>query len=80
MQHNKIRSLNSTEIDSVSGGDFVFAGVSVTGVAAGLELAAAGGALAAAGAFGWAIGSGFNATYEHFSGNSLGSDIYEWMN
>jgi len=51
------------EVESVSGSDFVVGGVAVTDVAAGLEVAAAGGALAAAFSAGYVAGTWLNNTF-----------------
>lgn len=80
MQVSQIRELTMDEVNSVTGGDFVLGGVAVTGVAAGLEVAAAGTAVAAAFGAGWAVGSAFNSTWKFFSGHSLGVDIYNFFN
>ncbi len=74
-----MRTLSVAEIDQVSGGvdSIKVAGISVTGIDAGLALRNAMGALGTSFAVGYGVGTLANASYTAISGQSLGTDIYQ---
>ena len=77
-----MRMLSQAEIDQVSGGidSINVGGVSITGIAAGLALRDAMGATGVAFAAGYGAGTLANSAYTSVSGQSLGTDLYQWSN
>jgi hypothetical protein len=77
-----MRALSLAEIDQVSGGidSITIGGVSITGIEAGLALRNVLGATGVAFAVGYEAGMVLNAGYTAVSGQSLGTDIYQWSN
>ena len=77
-----MRTLSNEEIDQVGGGvdSINIGGVSLTGIEAGLALRNVMGATGVAFAAGYGTGTLINSTYTAISGNSLGTDIYQWSN
>ncbi len=73
-----MRTLMDDEIDQVGGGldEITIAGITVTGIGAGLALQNVGGAVAVSFGVGYGIGSAVNAGYTAVSGNTLGTDLY----
>jgi hypothetical protein len=77
-----MRALSLAEIDQVSGGidSITIAGVNITGVEMGLALRNVMGATGVAFALGYETGMVLNAGYTALSGESLGTDLYQWSN
>ncbi len=77
-----MRTLSQAEIDQVSGGvdSINVGGVSITGIEAGIALRNVMGATGVAFAAGYGTGTAMYAAYTAVSGQSLGTDIYQWSN
>ncbi|HET6471166.1 MAG TPA: hypothetical protein VFG38_04955 [Pseudomonadales bacterium] len=77
-----MRTLTREEVDQVSGGidSINIGGISITGIEAGLALRNVMGATGVAFAFGYEVGTIANGAYTAVSGQSLGTDIYQFSN
>ena len=77
-----MRTLSNEEIDQVGGGvdSINIGGVSITGIEAGLALRNVMGAAGVSFAVGYEMGTVLNAGYTAISGNSLGTNLYQWSN
>jgi hypothetical protein len=77
-----MRTLSQAEIDQVSGGvdSISVGGVSITGIEAGIALRNVMGATGVAFAAGYGTGTLLNSAYTAASGQSLGTDLYQWSN
>jgi hypothetical protein len=77
-----MRTLSQAEIDQVSGGldSINVGGVSITGIEAGMALRNVMGSVGVAFGAGYAGGMLVNGTWQAVSGDSLGTDIYQWSN
>jgi len=77
-----MRALSLAEIDQVSGGidSIQIGGVSITGIEAGLALRNVMGAAGVAFAAGYGVGTLAYTGYTAATGQSLGTDIYQWSN
>lgn len=76
-----MRILSEHEIDQVSGGldTITVGGVTVSGIEAGLALRNVLGAAGVAFGVGYGIGTVLNNTYTAISGDSLGTDLYQYQ-
>jgi hypothetical protein len=77
-----MRTLSQAEIDQVSGGvdSINIGGISITGIEAGLALRNVLGATGVAFAVGYEGGMILNGAYTAVSGQTLGTDLYQWSN